>query len=133
MNEAQLKAALVKHLRKVMTDYTILRHEDRINIGVPDITMTGDGHTTWLEAKYAKPGFTSRESQEFAMKRLAAHGRCWYLIYETRDGRDRTGFIRPADLNMYRERVAAVGLWTNGFDHDWVGRVVRTLHRATRS
>jgi hypothetical protein len=51
MNEAKERAKLVKRLRQAMPAATVFRHEDVITAGIPDISVSLNRKTIWLETK----------------------------------------------------------------------------------
>jgi hypothetical protein len=125
MNEATLKNQLVKKLRELMPGFVILRHEDRHTAGIPDISVTGCGRTSWWEVKHANPDWKSRGIQELTCMRLAAAGICFYITYEDKTGVKRTIISTP------REAAATGGLegeWTRGFDHRFVATFIMKVH-----
>lgn len=52
MTEAQFTRALVHDLRQVLDRTVIFKHNDRLTAGVPDLSVTYHGRTTWLEVKH---------------------------------------------------------------------------------
>jgi hypothetical protein len=117
MNEATLKAELVKIARAAMNGYVIIRHEDRGTYGIPDISATGNGKTSWWEAKFANPDFNSKGIQDLTMLRLANVGLARYIIYEITKEKDKfVHIVHPRDLAKWRES----GEMSVGFDHLWV-------------
>ena len=74
MNENTIKDELVKRLRRAAPRFVVFRHEDRFTAGIPDISMTGRGATSWWEVKYLNPRLHSYGLQELTMKRLASPG-----------------------------------------------------------
>lgn len=58
MNEAYLKKRLKESLRVVMPGCVVYRHEDKFSGGVPDLSVTWGGVTSWIEVKYEKNGLT---------------------------------------------------------------------------
>lgn len=79
--ETQLKSKLTKALRESLNNAVIFRHEDQFTSGVPDISITWKGYTTWLEVKLAKPAIRGKGVQKHTMQMLAENGRCWYVVY----------------------------------------------------
>lgn len=51
MTENTLVAKLVKIARAELKGYVIFKHADRFQHGIPDISITGSGVTTWWEAE----------------------------------------------------------------------------------
>jgi hypothetical protein len=122
--EGHLKEALVKKLREVPS-FVILRHEDSSTSGIPDISVTGRGATSWWEVKYGRPEFTSKGIQELTMLRLSRAGIANYIIYrETADGKTKqVSIARPANLHTKESWDTVLG-----FDHDWVVNEILLYH-----
>lgn len=125
MNEAALKDKLVMIGRQALPAYVWLRHEDHGTIGIPDLTITGHGITSWWEVKYADPTFVSRGIQELVMKRLGEQGIARYLIFREDINRF-VGVLTPTEFQDWRR----LGLWQIGktFDFTWVMRQVWRVH-----
>lgn len=128
MNEATLKAALVKEAREALRGWVIIRHEDHFTHGIPDISFTGLGQTTWIEAKYANPKIKMKGIQELTMKRLAAAGRAKFLIYWEKGSEKRTYLVDPADIGNPMESWTK---FTDGFNHIWVVEYIKGDHGDT--
>lgn len=56
MTEAQCKAALCKVLRAELPGGVVFRHEDAWTGGIPDISISNNGLTVWVEVKLDRPG-----------------------------------------------------------------------------
>lgn len=77
-----------------------LRHEDKMTFGVPDISLTGGGMTTWWEGKRACPDFKSSGQQELTMRRLSQVGSyARYIIFD--EILKRTLIVDPKDLSKW--------------------------------
>ena len=63
MNEATLKRNLVKSIKSTMPGAVVFRHEDQFTAGIPDISVTWAGITTWWEVKYSPIGRSSKPTQ----------------------------------------------------------------------
>ena len=130
MTEATLKSALVKDLRYFLPGYVILRHEDRITHGIPDITVTGSGKTTWIEAKFANPKFQSRGIQELTLSRLALAGSAFYIVWSLDKFGDRlTYIVSPKDIGKPMDEWENV---SSGIDHKFVIDHIRRTHDHVR-
>ena len=122
MNEARLKAALVLALKKRVPGAVVLRHEDRFQAGIPDISVTlagrrasenGAGRVVWAEVKYDRPGVRSQLTaiQERTRRRL---GGLLVLYEEAPWGKkgvkvgDDGGWILPRQPGFAHDQVAEV-------------------------
>jgi hypothetical protein len=124
-DESGLKSALMKVVKQRLLTLVALRHEDVRTAGIPDLSLTGFGHTTWWEFKHGTPDFTSSGIQELTMLRLAAVGYARYVIWEEGRGIKRTMIVHPKHLS---DLVATA--WCTGFNHQWIVEQMRIVHRA---
>ena len=122
--ESELKAALMRELRAQLPGYVHLRHEDRFTSGHPDISITGCGRTTWLEAKHATPKFDSDGIQELTMLRLAAAGSAYYVIWHEKNSVKKTMIVHPKHLHDLMPETFCVG-----FDHKFIVEYVKKVHQ----
>lgn len=51
MNESQLKAKMRTYLNKTYPAAVVYRHEDKFTAGIPDLSITQNGQTIWIEVK----------------------------------------------------------------------------------
>ena len=130
MNEADLKSALVKTAREVLKSFVVIRHEDRFTHGIPDISFTGrpNRRTTWVEVKYANPGFACKGIQELTMSRLALAGQAVFVVYWQRGTEKRTYLVDPQHIG---KDVSEWTMFTDGFNHIWVLEHIKGLHNDT--
>ena len=89
MNEATLRNYVRPRLlgRGVLTTH----HEDALNVGIPDLSYSGNGVNGWIELKWLPfwpvradtivriPHYT-KEQKHFLLTRGRAGGRCWLLL-----------------------------------------------------
>jgi len=125
MNEAQLKTALMQYLRGALKRYVIIRHEDRFTHGIPDISATGEGVTSWIEVKHANPRFKTKGIQELTMLRLSRAGLAFFVVYWEQDKHQKTFIVDPAHIGN------PMVTWSNqvdGFSHQFVQSYLEELH-----
>ena len=115
MNEATLKAGLVRALQKRLHQAMVLRHEDRFRGGIPDISVTLAGRVVWAEVKYDRPGVRSPLTaiQERTLRRLGG-----LLVLYEEDPWGKKG-VQVGDDGGW----VLVNRW-QGFDHVAVAEVV---------
>lgn len=139
MNETSLKADLMECMRTNLRGFIGLRHEDKLQAGIPDISVTGLGRTSWWEAKFADPDFTSRGIQELTMLRLAAAGHARYLIYDASKFVPRILIVHP---KHFKEWATEFEAWVDCradakgapiFDQKWVVDHIRRVHAGERA
>ena len=123
--EGELKATFVRELRRQLPGLVVLAHQDIRTVGIPDLSVTGNGRTSWLEFKHGNPHFASQGYQELTCMRLAAGGFCRYVIFhENADGTaKRTMIVHP---KMLKEMIPES--FTTGFNHKWLCEWVREVH-----
>lgn len=124
MTEATLKGALVQKAKETLPGWVIIRHEDQFRAGVPDISATGNGKTSWWEVKFANPGFSSKGIQDLTLQRLDRAGMARYIIYEKSSLGNTVRIVLPRDLENWRNIIIS----RPGFDHNWVVQKMRELH-----
>lgn len=127
MNEADCKGSFVKALREALPHFVVFRHEDHFTHGLPDISVTGNGRTSWIEAKYANPSFKSKGIQNLNMRRLAKAGIAFYVVfwYNVKVGK-RTYVVSPENLDDPPETW---DIYVEGFDYKWLVEVVKQTHQ----
>jgi len=102
----------------------LLRHEDVRTAGIPDLSVTLRGKTSWWEFKHATPNYPSTGIQELTCLRLAAAGTCFYVIYHEEGNYKRTLIIHPRNIKTLDPEV-----WQPGFDHSFVIDYIKWTHR----
>jgi hypothetical protein len=133
LTEASLRGAMLKDARKYLPSYVFQRHEDRFTGGVPDLSVVGDGLTSWWEFKYAAPRLISNELQDLQLKRLfhANGGRALYIVYANFQGEKSTHILTPAQYaspDWYADSLFIFG----GFDHEKVIYTIQSVHRGLK-
>lgn len=124
--EAALKSDFVVKVKQHMRGAVILRHEDVRTAGIPDISITFDGRTTWWEAKHATPGITTYGIQELTMLRLAKQGFARYLIwYESAIETPCTLIVNPVHFGSYKTMHEAS---FDKFNSDTLFHYIRKVH-----
>lgn len=109
-SERILKAALCRRLR-TLPGVVVFRHEDRFTGGIPDISVSRDWKTVWIEVKFDR-GCVTR-LQDVVLERL----RGFLVTY--RENRTYVIVYGTARNYVY-----------DGYDHDSVaGRVAEFLRR----
>ena len=81
MREGDLTRKLVAHLRKELPKAVVLRHVDAVTAGVPDVSVTLCGRTTWLEVKHVNPHERHGAVQALMCQRLGKAGHCYYVYF----------------------------------------------------
>ncbi len=120
MNEADLKRALVKAIKKRIPRATVLRHEDKFRAGIPDLSVTvipGVPEMTrvvWVEVKFDRAGARGRMTplQERMLRRLAG-----LLVLYKEDSAGTRGVQVGDDTGW-------ILAWRPGFAHDQVAEAI---------
>ena len=123
MNEASVTAALTAKTRTSLLGSVVLKHNEAIQSGVPDFSVTWHGVTSWYEVKYAHPTFKSKGIQHITACRLNREGFCRYVIYSDIKGVRQTRILEPDDMCRWREIPAY-----DGFAHAQVIDIIRNHH-----
>lgn len=133
MNEATCKAATIQRCKTLMPGCVILRHEDLFRSGVPDMSVTWHGRTSWWEAKVAWEGRepTGKKQQKITCFRLAEHGICFYVIFTVSKGQNsgiiRTEIVHPSNVLHGAWPYRPVTGWT-GLAYREVAEFMRSKH-----
>lgn len=122
-NESGLKSALMKQVKLQLPGFVALRHEDVRTAGIPDLSLTGNGRTTWWEFKHGDPDFASTGIQELTMLRLSVAGFARYVVWEEKEDVRRTLVLRPKNLTDLIPEW-----WCSGFDHGAVVDYMKLVH-----
>jgi hypothetical protein len=130
--EKRLQAQLSSFFKHKMPAAVVYRHEGQRVAGLPDMSVTWNNHTSWLELKHAVNGhIRTREVQKVRMHDLArATSRFWYVVYyEDKNGK-RTYILRPEELFGSNYQLGTPEERTSpGHDHMLVLRHVIGTHR----
>ena len=102
MNESKITQILKKQLKSVYPEGCVLKLSDRFTAGIPDLCLTADRRTLWLEVKYLRQdseiqiglslnlriNFKSNRTQRLfskpqlaTLRRLEHAGHAKYLIF----------------------------------------------------
>jgi hypothetical protein len=117
VNEATLKRRLVKELEREMRGAVVIRHEDHFTGGIPDLSVTWEGTTTWIEVKYDRPGARAKVTplQKRMLRRLSRHGSAVLLTYMSRkDGSMDVKLERGGKLELAGAHTSAVAPYIRG-------------------
>lgn len=128
VNELTLTSRLVAELRKI-PGAVVFKHADSMTPGIPDVSVTLLGSTTWLEVKVSRDGRTikGREQQHLNVVRLSKSGHCFYVVYDL--DRDLTILVKPS----LKQRLDADGsVAFHGQAHDLLAEWIHAMH-VTRS
>lgn len=133
--EAELRSKFLAELRRQIPTAVAIRHEDTLQSGTPDLTLTLSGRTGWVEFKHATPDFSGTGLQEKMCRDLAREGWCRYVVW-WEDGLSKlTLVIHPAVVMASAGRpqcrkpagmIAEAA--TSGFDHKWLVEYFQRVH-----
>lgn len=100
-NEIKLTPKLVKYLTSHLPSrYVVRKHADYATSGDPDISITGDGKTTWWEVKYANPKVKwANELQRVKCVKLAEAGYCRLIVFCGKD-EGSTHIVHPENCTL---------------------------------
>jgi len=123
VNEKTLVGQLKTTLLIDLPGSVVIKHADAFTSGVPDLSVTWKGKTSWLEIKYANPEIIERKIQNLMMKRLSIQGSAWYVIYDCVE--NRTVIVNPLHLETWRFNSIATAVV---FNHVVVATFIRSIH-----
>tara|TARA_R110000824_G_scaffold2652_4_gene12292 strand:+ start:189 stop:599 length:411 start_codon:yes stop_codon:yes gene_type:complete len=132
VNETTIKRGLMDALKKHAPGAVALRHEDLYTAGIPDLSITLNGRTSWWEIKYADPHTRSSKVQKYLCGRLDEEGICRYVIYQRgiphpQNPRQRQiRMVKPADVDHWKHcgKVISEGV----FDHVALVTEIQRIH-----
>ena len=122
-DESGLKSALMRQIKIGLPGFVALRHEDVRTSGIPDLSLTRYGRTSWWEFKHAAPNFVSSGIQELTMLRLATAGRAWYVVWHEYGSLKETLIVRPKNLKALTPEASCMK-----FNHLFVIEFMRKVH-----
>lgn len=110
MTETKQKSSLISKWNEThrLEGDIVLRHENRFGKGMPDISITAFGYTSWFEGKVwtgSKRSATSRDlrsPQHLKMRKFERVGVAYYIIW--REVEDDTIIIEPTYLGDIRAK-----------------------------
>ena len=134
VTEATVRRDLMRQLQIQLPAATLIRYEDRFSKGIPDLSVSYNGKTSFWEIKYADPDCSTSNVQHYLCTRLAHSGfHCRYLIFQR--GIARPTHPRPRQIRVVKpenfeqwERLGLV-LCEGRFDFSAVGCHLLTVHR----
>jgi hypothetical protein len=126
--EHDLVAALLKLLKSELPSAIILKHANYVTAGIPDITVTLHGRTSWWEVKHATPRIVGTGIQLLTARRLASQGDCHYIVYKTANRFDSTHIVKPSEIGENGYFIADEFRTADEYNHGFVYRFIRQLH-----
>jgi len=80
-SEASLQSSLIRACEDAMPGALVWSHTDKMNAGIPDVSLNWAGTTTWIEVKYMNPRFIDRGIQRHSLKRAERAAQAYYVVY----------------------------------------------------
>ena len=118
----KLERQYVRELRKILAvdleNAVILKHADQVTSGIPDLSVTWNGSTFWIEVKRGST-IKARGIQVFTAARLAKQGHCFFVLYSE----DSTSIFTPEQV----EAKLSPEMICPGTDHHAVAVYIRNL------
>ena len=132
MNESSLKTKTISAIKRTFPHWVVIAHQERGRHGVPDLSITGEGVTIWIEIKFAKPVLNSKGIQDVTCAKLAhAGGNCYYLIFFD-SPRGRETIIATPRAVFAETWLTDYEMCVSGFDFDAVVEWLAPLNERTR-
>jgi hypothetical protein len=120
----------MRQLQTELPDALPLRHEDLFTKGIPDLSISYAGLTSWWEVKYADPYCKTTKVQRYLCEQLDRRGfLCRYLIFRRGHNGKWPREIRvvpPADFSHWRHVGLVVS--TGAFDYAALVRYIQEVH-----
>ena len=134
MTESSVRRDLMRWLKIQLPTAVAIRYEDRYTKGIPDLSVSYNGRTSFWEIKYADPHCVTTKVQHHMCSALDREGfHCRYLIFQRGIARPRSArprqirVVKPEDFDQW-EHLGLV-LCEDFFDYAAVGDHFRTVHR----
>jgi len=80
MTESDLTKRFIEALRRTMPGAVVFKHADAWTAGIPDLTVSWRGVTTWVEVK--KLPYRARGIQRVRVQQLGRVARVFYVMYD---------------------------------------------------
>lgn len=126
MQEGDLTQDLILTMDKLLVGAVTLKHSDRFNKAILDLSVTWKHLTTWIEVKfYNEEPFKSPPLQVIRAQQLALQGVCFYVIYELRRGERSTYIANPIDIKKWPKLYI---MKADGFNHGMVAQYIKQTH-----
>lgn len=118
MKESKLQGKLIQHLVLGLPKAVIFDHNDRSTAGIPDLSITWGGYTTWLELKHLKGeehilGDRSNQLSDLQLATLirleTMSARAWAIAYRSGKHRKTVEVYRPTSLRRYGQNIRPNG------------------------
>lgn len=108
LTEVTVRRELMHALQAGLPSAVALRYEDRYTRGIPDLSISWRGHTSFWEIKYADPHCVTSKVQHYLCEQLDTHGfHCRYIIFQRGIARPRKSrprqirVVKPADFDHW--------------------------------
>lgn len=109
----------------------VFKHADGYTSGIPDLSVSMAGRTTWWEVKHATPLIKGTELQRVTAGILAKASACWYVVYAGTNSRiDLTALVAPASVDP--EGTFTPKDTARGLDHVFVLDCILAAHGRER-
>ncbi len=127
--ETELKRKLVAVLKQ---RFFVQTHSEARKYGVPDLSVSGNGRTTWYELKHATPNFTTQGVQEITCLQLAKYSFCRYIVYYEWQDTWCTYIVHPVEVYGRKGKMGNITpeMRLDGHDHFGVLRYIIDEHNS---
>ena len=124
LNESYFVRKLKTYLEAQLPQSVVIKHADAVTAGIPDLSVSWNHKTTWLEVKVSRNGgpLRDREVQRLSLRRMGTAASCYYVIFEV--GNPRTIIVPPS-------RVSEWMSWPDhvmGHNYGYIINFVKELH-----
>lgn len=131
MNEKFLTGKLIAEFNRSLNGAVVLKHTDQFTSGVPDLSVTWGGATTWIEVKVVRRGhgILGRGAQTLTMQQMERAGSALYVVYHLDP--EQTFVVLPGMI--YGEYWLSAESSRESIDHHAVVEHIRRLHLNRRT
>jgi hypothetical protein len=134
LTEVTVRRRLMRQLQTQIPDALAIRYEDRYTRGIPDLSISWRGQTSFWEIKYADPHCVTSKVQHYLCDQLDTHGfHCRYIIFQR--GIPKRSHPRPRQIRIVKptdfDHWAHLGLVVSDgrFDYDALVDHIEQVHQ----
>jgi len=124
----------MRQIQTQIPEALAIRYEDRYTGGIPDLSISWRGQTSFWEIKYADPSCVTSKVQHYLCDQLDTHGfHCRYIIFQR--GIPKRSHPRPRQIRIVKptdfDHWAHLGLVVSDgrFDYDALVDHIATVHQ----
>jgi len=129
MTEATIQAALLPKIRAGLPGSVVTKHSERLVAGVPDVSVSWRGLTTWWELEHWNPKRSEDPRQDFLIAKLSVQAPVRYVIYLGSKHKHGPRTLVAAQLVLALSATFQESLGVLGYNHDHVVTEIKRLYK----